>query len=108
ILQKKYKLAWSYILEYENHFNPFDYRKNIILQWKSIADCYIEESVEIIKEAEKIQKLNIKTKDALHLACAKKHNIDCFITTDNKLVKTEIEGVKILNPVEFIRNMEEK
>jgi len=32
ILQKKYKLAWSYILEYENHFNPFDYRKNIILQ----------------------------------------------------------------------------
>jgi hypothetical protein len=34
ILDGKYALVWSYILEVENMANPFEERKNAILGWK--------------------------------------------------------------------------
>ena len=53
-----------------------------------------------------------KAKDALHIACAIEYGSKYFITCDDKLIKslnsTNIEwnknSIKVLNPIDFIRN----
>ena len=108
IKEGQYSLIWSYILEYENHSNPYVIRKEEILEWKKISTIIIKPSEEIFSRAEKLLSYNIKFKDALHLSCAIEAKADYFITTDNPLVKKNnvISDVEIINPINFIENME--
>jgi len=53
-------------------------------KWKKIAKVYCVENNEIIEYAEKLCKSNIRTKDALHIACGVYTNSDYFITTDKQ------------------------
>jgi len=48
----------------------------------------------------------IRAKDALHIACAIKSGCDCFITTDKGLLKKHIDNIIIINPIDFVREME--
>jgi predicted nucleic acid-binding protein len=48
----------------------------------------------------------IKENDALHIACAIKSGCAYFITTDDKLTNKDIENIKIVNPIDFIRETE--
>jgi predicted nucleic acid-binding protein len=105
ILSKKYELAWSYILEFENNHNPYKDRKNSISDWKSIATVHCVESEEIIAFAESLFSLGIKVKDALHISCAYHSSVDYFITTDKKLTNTNVQGIKIINPLIFINEL---
>jgi predicted nucleic acid-binding protein len=108
ILNGRFDLAWSYILEYENFMNPYLERKETIEIWKhiSIIDC--EENDEIIELADKIQTVGLKPKDALHISCAICCNCEYFITTDAKVLNKNIVGITIINPIDFIRNLEEE
>ncbi len=107
IRDEKYHLVWSYILEYENMKNPYDTRRQAIIPWKSIADEYVTASDKIVAFAELLAGKGIKTYDALHLACAVSADCDYFLTTDKKLLNTPIPEIKIRNPIDFIREMEE-
>ncbi len=107
ILRGTYELVWSYILDFENNQNPFDLRKNTIRKWKEVACFDIEETSEIIDKAKRILSAGIKTKDALHLSCAIIADCKYFITTDTKIVKKQIEGITILDPIGFIREGED-
>ena len=99
----KYDLVWSYIMDYEVGKNPFIERKEAILNWRKIAtEAVSKESEEILKLAENLITDGIKAYDALHIACAKTAGCDCFLTTDKKLLRVKIPGMKILNPVQFI------
>ena len=91
IKNKSIELVWSYILEYENSFNPFEERKDQILKWKKYSPYNILENENIIKNAENLLKLNIKPKDSLHIACAIESKCDYFITTDDFLLKKSNE-----------------
>jgi predicted nucleic acid-binding protein len=102
ILQKKYELAWSYIMDYEVFFNPFSDRKNQIIKWKEIAVVDINESEKIILTANEIMKKNIRPKDSLHLACAIEAGCNFFITTDRKLLNKHIDSITVVNPIDFI------
>jgi len=64
-LENELELVWSYILDYENKFNPFVERKNTITEWKKLATVDVEEEVQIIKEAAELKKEGVKSKDAL-------------------------------------------
>jgi hypothetical protein len=70
ILDNKYELVLSYILEYENSQNRFDDRRNAIYNWKNIAKIRCIENDKIIEYAENLKTKNIRTKDALHIACS--------------------------------------
>jgi predicted nucleic acid-binding protein len=107
ILNEKYDLVWSYILEYENNQNRFDDKRNAIYDWKRIAKIHCTENDEIIEYAEKLQKINIRTKDSLHIACSVYTNSDYFITTDKQLFKLRLREIKIINPLNFINELEE-
>lgn len=106
ILNGEFSLVWSYILEYENMQNPFEIRKNSIILWKDIAKENIIESDSILQYAETLLPKGIKTKDALHIACAVFSACDYFLTTDKKLLYTPISEINIISPVEFITELE--
>ena len=108
IKNKKIELAWSYILEYENSFNPFEERKEQILKWKKYSSKVVLENKNIISNAEKFLKLKIKAKDSLHIACAIESKCDYFFTTDDLVLKrsNEINLIKIVSPPTFIEKEE--
>jgi len=101
-LTGKYSLVWSFILEYENKANPFEFKSNAIQEWKEVAKENVIMNEEIIKIANKLKKEGLRTKDALHIACAAYANVDYFITTDKKLLNKDMDIVKIISPVEYI------
>jgi len=107
ILNGNYNLVWSYMLEYENNANPYMYKKNRIAEWKEIAKENIEATDDLKALAKKIQSKGIGKKDSIHIACALKANVDYFITTDTQLLKKDIKGLKIINPLDYIKKEEE-
>ena len=107
IFDNKYELIWSYILEYENSQNKFDDRRNAIYDWKKIAKIYCTENDKIIKYAENLKIKNIRTKDALHIACSVYTNADYLITTDKQLFNLRLNDIRIINPLTFINELEE-
>lgn len=103
----KYVLVWSYMLDYENDENPYEEKKNAIAPWKDIAKEYCPSSDNVLSSGREIMARGIKAKDALHIACAIKSGCDYFITTDSKLINKNIENIKIINPIDFVRETEE-
>ena len=88
VINGNYELVWSYILEYENSQNRFDDKRNAVYDWKNRAKIHCIENDEIIKYAETLKNMNIRTKDALHIACSVYAHSDYFITTDRQLFKS--------------------
>lgn len=105
ILSGKYKLVWSYILQYENDQNPYINRKHEIRKWKNQASHLVAASAEIIAKAKEYQAVGLRAKDALHYACAFSVKADYFITTDKQLIKIarRITELNVINPLTFIQ-----
>jgi len=103
-----YDLVWSYMLDFENRNNPYEDKRNSIQAWKNIAVFNCKSSQEILEKGKEYEKLNISPKDSLHIACAVYSKCDYFITTDVSLLKKHIDEIKLINPIDFIREVEEK
>ena len=105
ILTGKYKLVWSYILQFENDENPYFSHKQEIRKWKSLASELVSASENIITKATEYQAHGLHVKDALHCACAFSVKADYFITTDKQLIKTarKITELNVVNPLTFIQ-----
>jgi hypothetical protein len=101
-----YSLVWSYMLDFENNANPYEEKRNAIAPWKEIADEYCPSSDDIVSAGREIMGHGIRAKDALHLACAIKNGCDYFITTDGDLTNKNIADIKIINPIDFVRETE--
>ncbi len=103
----RFKLIWSYILDYENSKNPYEDRKLRIKGWKKYAVTDLQENDEVIERANSLNLTGFKKLDSLHIACAIISKCDFFITTDDKilsLAKT-VEGIKITDPIGFIKEV---
>ena len=97
---------WSYILGFENAANPYGDRKTSIEGWRFIAVMDVSSSSEIVHCANRILMKGIKKKDALHLACAITAKCQYFLTTDKKLLNKSVDEIIIMNPLDFIRELE--
>ena len=108
IINRQIELAWSYIIDYENQFNPFEERKNTIDKWKSRAIVDVVETANIVNNAELIRNLGAKSKDALHVACAVEAKCDYFLSTDDSLLKklSGFDKIKVGNPLSFLTILE--
>jgi hypothetical protein len=107
IREGKYSLCWSFMHDYENGKSPYEDKKGMVADWKEIAGDYCPPSEAILMRGIEIMKAGIKNNDALHIACAVERLCQFFITTDKQLLKKEIEGIKIINPIDFVREMED-
>jgi hypothetical protein len=106
IQQGKYDLVWSYMSDLENGNNPNVENKNSIQLWEHIAKYKCKASENILAKGRQIEQNNIRPNDALHIACAIESWCRYFITTDEGLTNKKIDGIKIVNPIDFVR-MEE-
>jgi predicted nucleic acid-binding protein len=108
IRNNTFELVWSYMMDYEISFNPFNDRKIQILKWKNIAVVDIDYSENNVKIANDIRRknINIRVKDSIHLACSIEAKCDYFITTDEKLLKKFVDNIIIINPLNFIQQLE--
>jgi hypothetical protein len=114
IIQNKIKqglhlLVWSFMLDSENDENFSEDKREAIRLWKFIADEYCSSSEDILISAKKFLPIGLKHKDAIHIACAIKHNCDYLITTDKKFYNKndKVSEIKIVNPITFILETEE-
>jgi len=107
VREGKYSLCWSFMLDYENSKNPYEEKQNIIAPWKEIANDFCPPSEIILSRGKEIMKYGVKNEDALHIACAIEKHCEYFITTDGKLTNKIINGINIINPIDFVRKMEE-
>jgi len=103
ILQNKFELVWSYILDYENSVNPYHNRRQAIAKWKKMAILDVDASETVINCGKEIALKGIKKKDALHLACAIEAKCDYFLTTDKKLLRTAIDKIIAISPLDLIK-----
>ncbi|MCL2382463.1 MAG: PIN domain protein [Treponema sp.] len=103
----KFDLVWSYMSDLENYNNPNIESKKSIQLWEFIAKYKCKSSDNVLVLGSKLKQKGIRTKDSLHVACAVESKCDYFITTDKGLLNKDVELIKILNPIDFIREMEE-
>jgi predicted nucleic acid-binding protein len=103
VVDGEIELAWSYILDFENSANPFLERVESIARWKGYATVDITETAGVLRIARIIHGLGIKSKDALHVACAMEARCGYFLTTDDSIIKKlgGFDGIQVLNPVAF-------
>lgn len=101
-------LVWSYILELENAHNPFAERQQAVRQWQRLAELDINETASVLKRANSVQTLGLKSKDALHIACALEAQADYFITTDDLIIRKmqDFSELAVVDPIVFIDRME--
>ena len=107
VLDKRFELVWSFILEYENSQNPFVEKREAIAEWRNLASEIILSNDDIVTFAKSLSSKGIKPKDALHIACAVNAGCDCFLTTDRKLLNTPVPEIRILSPIQFVSEVEE-
>jgi hypothetical protein len=102
-------LGWSYILDLENHANPFLDRYVETLRWKAQAKVSIEETPDILAEMNRLITLGFKPLDALHIACASALTCQYFLTVDKGILNKAacVTTITLINPVDFIMLWEE-
>ncbi len=110
IRDKKLKLITSYMLRYECSNNPFEMRRNTILDFiRENTYAYVGDERKMLIEAKaaEIMQTGVKFKDACHVASAVYAKCEYFISTDKRLLKYKSEEIKMVSPIEFIIEMEE-
>jgi hypothetical protein len=101
---KEFKLAWSYILDFENNANPFIEKRSEIQRWKNLAESFTNETQEILTTMKNLTTIGLKPVDALHISCAILLQCDVFITVDKGIIKkaNKISQLKIAGPIDFM------
>ena len=98
----KIELVWSYMLDFENGENPFDFKRNSIQKWEYVAKSMMKANDEIIETAKDLKMKGLGAMDALHIACAIYAKADYFITTDDKVLNKNINLINIISLIDYI------
>ena len=61
-----------------------------------------------VSEADDIISTGVKFYDAYHVACAIYAGCDYFLSTDKRLLKYQTDKICVINPIDFIREMEKE
>ena len=103
------ELATSFILRYEISQSPIEHRKKAItdfIESQSAVHIGVNRRKEVQRKADEIMKTGIKMKDAYHVSCAILTGCDYFLSTDKRLLKYQTSEITILNPTEFVKEVE--
>ena len=108
ITEKKLNLVYSFISEYENYNNPYDVRKSSINDFFKNASVFVDSShlEEVTALAAEIEATGVKKMDAYQVSSAIIGKADYFLTTDKRILKYSTEKIQIMNPLDFVRNVE--
>ena len=107
----KYELVTSEILNFEVGNCPVEVRRDTIsgyMEENSSVHVGPGSTDRVKAAAHEIMRTGVKYKDACHVASAIVAGCDYFISTDKRLLKYRSDKLKIVNPIEFLSEMEEK
>jgi len=101
----------STILDLEISRNPDQERRNDVNSLLVLASEVVRPKTEDADRATELQKLGIRSFDALHLACAERGEVDVFLTTDDGLLsRARRHGtalrVRAENPLSWYQELE--
>jgi len=105
----KLEMATSYMLDLENGQNPYEMRRTAISDFMTNnATIYVSDAKlkEISEQANAIMETGVKYKDACHVACAIMSECDYFLTTDRRLLKYRTDKLKMMDPMDFVKELE--
>ena len=104
IIAGRLDLVWSFMMDYENSFNPFKGRREAIGEWRSLAKEVMLLNTSVESRQKHYKSLGLKNKDASHLACAVEAGCNYFFTTDAGILKkqSEVTEIRIVNPVAYV------
>ena len=111
IRRGRLQMVNSYMLEFENSENPYELRRQAIGVFISENESKyvsIDRERDVIRLAEKIMATGVKYKDACHVACAVLSGCEYFLTTDHRLLKYNSDKIRMVDPVAFVKILEEK
>ena len=103
------ELVSSYVLIAENSMNRILSKRENIRDFISNYTKYyvsISHKDEIENKAAQIMLGGVKFVDACHVACAVFAECGYFVSTDYRLLKYKTSEMKLLNPVDFLLEME--
>lgn len=106
----EYDLVTSEILRKEVDDCPVAYRKKLIYDFindNSSIHVGPANNDRVDEMAKTITATGVKYKDACHVASAIIAKCDFLITTDKRLLKYISEKIKLVNPIQFISEMED-
>jgi len=110
IMNDRIELLASEVLFYEGQQSPLPIRKEHTLAVLSLAKKTLRLSERDKTRAAEIITSGIMPLDALHLAVAESGKAEYFCTCDDKLLqfvkRSKDLSVKVINPVELIREIE--
>ncbi len=109
IRQNKLEMATSYMLVYENGQNPYEMRRNAIMEFmEKNTTVYVSDAKAdaVSEQAREVMRMGVKYKDACHVICAIMSGCEYFLTTDRRLLKYHTDRMEILNPLDFIKVLE--
>lgn len=108
VKQDKLELVWSYLIDYENSFNPNQGASLIINEVRKLANIYVKESAKLVEDALLLSALGLKSKSSLHLASAVSGASNYFISTDSTLIDKYVtfKNLHVVNPLTFISKLE--
>ena len=86
---------------------PYDDQSHLLIELETkaklrIQEMIIDESEEVLKVANFAKSTGLKTKDALHVACAITAKCNYLITTDVQFSKFTDSRIRVISPIEFI------
>ena len=102
----KFNLLWSFMLEYENSLNPYEDIRMEIDMVSSLSSEYVGMAKDVLKDAKGFESKGMRSRDAIHLACAIKGKADYFLTCNDRLLKKAgitKSDIAIMNPIDFVR-----
>lgn len=108
---RKVELATSFILHHENLQCSNRARRISVENFlKKNSSNYISISLAelVIDKAEKFIAAGVKEKDAYHVASAILAKCDYFLTVDDRLLKFKSDEITLMNPVSFVKILEEE
>ncbi len=107
VAQGDYQLVSSDILCWEIDKHPDPHKKSELFKMLTLASRLTEFHPDMGARAEFLTTLGFRAFDALHVAAAEQAAVNCFLTTDDKLLKlaarhSGVLKTSVMNPVQWI------
>jgi predicted nucleic acid-binding protein len=108
IADGRISLATSSMLKYENSKNPFAERRLAVLDFiEKHSSVALTTDDETRDRAKKLIANGLRPKDATHISFAISGGCDFFVTTDDRILKADVEGIQIISPQDFLKTWED-
>ena len=103
----QYTLVSSSVIEWEISKHPDQLKRMEITKLLTLASSTIELQQSMVERARVLESTGFKSIDALHLAVVEGSQTNCFLTTDDKLIKLATKlhsklSTTVMNPVQWI------